>query len=222
MVKTWAWRPRRSNSAMVHFSSPNTCTHSPKERLVVRRVERVSLRSESWSKRSSPSGIKPSSSWIRRSTRLKRRRRSVLVDLARQLQILESLYIQGAFQPHAFRAEEGDYLAVVEHGVPFLRAKDNRVRACANRDAAHSVVKRAQDSPSSGEFSKLPGLKERTPCPLSNHTSSTPSGNSFAPCCPRGKRIIRSVVIVPAYPIGWSSRSWLPSFSSLSQSPLRG
>jgi hypothetical protein len=38
----------------------------------------------------------------------------VLVDLARQLQILESLYIQGAFQPHAFRAEEGDDLAVVE------------------------------------------------------------------------------------------------------------
>ena len=71
----------------------------------------------------------------------------VLVDLARQLQILESLYIQGAFQPHAFRAEEGDDLAVVERGVPFLRANDNRVRACANRDAAHSVVKQAQDSP---------------------------------------------------------------------------
>jgi hypothetical protein len=84
---------------------------------------------------------------------------------------------------------------------------DSDLRACANRDAAYSVAKRAQDSPSSGEFSKLPDLKEPTLCPPSNHTSSSPSGNSFAPCCPRGKRIIRSVVIVPVYPIGWSSRS---------------
>jgi len=38
VVNTWAWWPRRSSSAMVSFSSPNTCTHSPKARFNAERI----------------------------------------------------------------------------------------------------------------------------------------------------------------------------------------
>jgi hypothetical protein len=51
VVSTWTWCPSLSSSAVVSFSSPKTCTHSPKENLVIMRVERRSLRSEMRSKR---------------------------------------------------------------------------------------------------------------------------------------------------------------------------
>ena len=45
------------------------------------------------------------------------------------------------------------------------------------------------------------------PCPPSNHTSSSPSGSSSVPCCPKENRITLWAAIGLAYPIGWSSRS---------------
>src|SRR5918998_412558 len=51
-----------------------------------------------------------------------------LVDLAREVQILEAFYVQSTFELHAFRAEEVDDLAVMERGVPPLGAQNDRVR----------------------------------------------------------------------------------------------
>ncbi len=40
------------------------------------------------------------------------------------------------------------------------------------------------------------------------YINRSPSGSSFAPCCPKEKWIIRSAATGPAYPTVWSSRSW--------------
>jgi len=61
--------------------------------------------------------------------------------------------------------------------------------------------------PLSGEeLSKL--AEEGTySCPLSHHTSSSPSGNNSRHCCHERKPITLSVAIAPAYRIECSSRS---------------
>jgi hypothetical protein len=64
------------------------------------------------------------------------------------------------------------------------------LRACADRDAIHLLEMRAQAARSSGEFSKLPNEGDCL-CPRYHLTSSSPSGNSFLSCCPKGKWIIR-------------------------------
>src|SRR5215208_1180812 len=63
------------------------------------------------------------------------------------------------------------------------------------------------DARSSGEFSKLPHCEGANPCPLSNHTSSNPFGNSLLPSCQSERRIIRLAATDLASQTGWSSRS---------------
>src|SRR5215212_8764092 len=77
------------------------------------------------------------------------------------------------------------------------------LRACANRKAAHEAAMRPQEARSFGEFSKLPDEGVH-PCPLSHHTSSSLSGSSSRPCCPKQKWTILSAVTGPAYPTAWS------------------
>src|SRR5215203_1375180 len=82
-ISTWAWCPSLSSKAVVSFSSPKTSTHSPKERLVVMRVLRISCLWEMRSNKSSPparsKGTNPSSSRINRSALRSRRCNSVRV-----------------------------------------------------------------------------------------------------------------------------------------------
>src|SRR5918995_1765650 len=77
-----------------------------------------------------------------------------------------------------------------------------------------SVCKAGTDAPSFGEFSTLPERKEHAPCPHSHLTSSSPSGNSFQPCCPSTAPTIRSDATALASPSGSSSRSWCRFWSS--------
>src|SRR5215208_5834407 len=78
-----------------------------------------------------------------------------------------------------------------------------------------SACKRARNAQSFGEFSKLPDVKEHTPCPHSNHTSSSLSGNSSERCCPNERQTIRLAVTGCASPTGWSSRSSYKSWCSV-------
>jgi hypothetical protein len=61
---------------------------------------------------------------------------------------------------------------------------------------------------------KLPDEGEN-PCPRSHLTSSSPSGNSLRPCCPKGRWIILWGVTVPASPTEWSSRGWCRCWCSV-------
>src|SRR5919202_6418859 len=70
------------------------------------------------------------------------------------------------------------------------------------------MCKAGTDAPSFGEFLTLPEQKECLSCPPSNHTSSSPSGNSSLPSCPSGRSIIRWVVTGGVSLTEWSSRSW--------------
>ncbi len=45
------------------------------------------------------------------------------------------------------------------------------------------------------------------------YINRSPSGSSFAPCCPKEKSIIRSAATGPAYPTAWSLRNWLKYWS---------
>src|SRR5215208_6175469 len=77
-----------------------------------------------------------------------------------------------------------------------------------------STCKTDTDAPSFGEFSTLPERKEHAPCPHSNLTSSSPSGNSSKPSFPSAAPTIRSDATAHASPSGSSSRSWCRCWSS--------
>src|SRR5215218_7974066 len=69
-----------------------------------------------------------------------------------------------------------------------------------------SECETSTDTPSFGEFSTLPD-QGGCPCPHSNHTSSSPSGNSSKPCFRKGTPTTRSGATDPESPSVWSSRS---------------
>ena len=69
-----------------------------------------------------------------------------------------------------------------------------------------------------GEFSTLPERKEHAPCPHSNLTSSSPSGNSSKPSFPSAAPTIRSDATAHASPSGWYHRI---ADASCSESTLR-
>ena len=46
------------------------------------------------------------------------------------------------------------------------------------------------------------------------YITKSPSGSNSRLCCPNTRGAIRSVATALAFPTGWSSRSWLPFWSS--------
>src|SRR5215212_3216347 len=115
--------------------------------------------------------------------------------------------------------------ATIAERISFLEGiTGERLRGCADRDTIRLLERRAQDTRSFGEFSKLP-QEGVCLCPRSHHTSSSLSGNSSLPCCPKGKWIILWDATAHAYPTEWSSRSSSRSWCSVAPtigSPTRG
>ena len=111
-----------------------------------------------------------------------------MADLSAQARRLDgALKVAEQWMDSAFSAQSTELTARAEYMRDQL---EEELRACADRDARRLLEMRTQAARSSGEFSKLPN-EGVCLCPPSHHTSSSPSGNSLPPCCPKGRSIIR-------------------------------